>query len=66
METLKDKIAQIEEKIVENNKSIDEAKAEFDAKVASIKEENKKLVRVVKKLQDTEASITSILGADAE
>jgi L-serine deaminase len=62
METLKDKIASLEHQIEVNLATIDAIKAETDAKIATIKEDNKKLVKVVKKLKDTEAQIESIFS----
>lgn len=66
METLTDKIANIKGKIEANEAFIDQLKAECEEKIKSKKEENKKLARVVKKLEDTEATIAGIFSTDAE
>jgi chromosome segregation ATPase len=66
METLTDKIASIQGKIETNEAFIEKLKAETDEKIKALKEENKKLGKVVKKLQDTEATIAGIFSSDAE
>lgn len=63
MESLQDKITDLKKKVEDNDVALVAAKEEYDAKTASIKDENKTLNKVIKKLEDTQASIDSIYAS---
>lgn len=62
METLKDKILGINARIVENNEKIEQLKIKYTQDVAIIKVENKKYIKLSKKLEDMESSIASLFN----
>jgi len=62
VETLKDKILGINARIVENNEKIEQLKIKYTQDVAIIKVENKKYIKLSKKLEDMESSIASLFN----
>lgn len=64
METLKDKIAGVNSKILENTGRIEELKTKFSDDVKNIKAENKKYAKLLKKLEDMESSIANLFNEE--
>ena len=63
METLSERIITIEAKMAENEELLLTKKEAYNEEVKVIKDENKRLTKIAKKLKDTEATIESIFNS---